>query len=377
MQPENPAPPPEINVPPTSPNPSPYRHASKRTIIDWVIALVVICVFAVISLVWSLGRQKDNNHSSAAIGNSGSQSQASTTTKVTGLQLDPKKSYGNKYANGVLPVGDKKYQSSGPKQGYIYTCSQYAHNLSADQGGAGTRGPWFSSDGTTYNVNKKLHVSGSVSRQPAFTNTLESGSRIIFTNSLPNHVTGVFPIAASDPAYAYDRNPNSVKAQSMLYKLPDNPTYDVPSCMGGQAGIMLSGVALFNGFDAGGRDAGAWEIQDSCGGHPEKTGLYHYHTFSSCLQNVSVTQIVGYALDGFPITGPQVGSTNYLTTADLDECHGLTSQIVKDGKLVTSYHYVMTQDFPYSVSCFRGKAIQPPQLQSSSQQKLAPPLPGR
>jgi len=24
------------------------------------------------------------------------------------------------------------------------------------------------------------------------------------------------------------------------------------------------------------------------------------------------------------------------------------------------YHYVMTQDFPYSVSCFRGTATNPP-----------------
>jgi hypothetical protein len=52
-----------------------------------------------------------------------------------------------------------------------------------------------------------------------------------------------------------------------------------------------------------------------------------------------------------------------LTTDDLDECHGLTSLIKLDGKNVTMYHYVMTQDFPYSVSCFRAQAIQPPGLQ--------------
>jgi hypothetical protein len=85
---------------------------------------------------------------------------------------------------------------------------------------------------------------------------------------------------------------------------------------------------------------------------------------SSCIKDVSVKTVIGFALDGYPITGPQVGTNNILTTSDLDACHGLTSQIILDGKTVTTYHYVMTQDFPYSVSCFRGTAIQPPDLKA-------------
>jgi hypothetical protein len=52
-----------------------------------------------------------------------------------------------------------------------------------------------------------------------------------------------------------------------------------------------------------------------------------------------------------------VGNGKYLTTDDLDECHGITSEITLDGKKTTIYHYVMTMDFPYSVSCFRGKPV--------------------
>ena len=70
--------------------------------------------------------------------------------------------------------------------------------------------------------------------------------------------------------------------------------------------------------------------------------------------------MIGFALDGFPITGPKVGTNNILTTSDLDECHGITSTITLDGKPVETYHYVMTQDFPYSASCFRSTAAQPP-----------------
>lgn len=138
---------------------------------------------------------------------------------------------------------------------------------------------------------------------------------------------------------------------------------------------MLNGVALFNALDAGGRDAGAWEVQDSCDGHPQSDGIYHYHTLSSCIKNVSVHTVIGFALDGFPITGPDISSKNILTTDDLDECHGIVSQVNLDGKNVTMYHYVMTEDFPYSVSCFRGKPITPPGQQQQDRQNGT--LPGQ
>jgi hypothetical protein len=88
------------------------------------------------------------------------------------------------------------------------------------------------------------------------------------------------------------------------------------------------------------------------------SGQYHYHTLSSCIADTGVGTVIGWALDGFPITGPKVGANNILTTSDLDECHGITSTVTIATARVTTYHYVMTQDFPYSVSCFRGTATQ-------------------
>ena len=285
--------------------------------------------------------------------------------KTEGLVLDTSKNYGNKYANGVLPVGDGKYVTDKPKVGYAYTCSQYAQNLKSDQGGAGTRGPWFTNNNTQYDTTKKLHVQGSVTWKADFSNTLAGSTRTIVTNDLPTHPTGTFPIASTDPAYAYDRNPNSIKGQTMTFALAANPTYSAtPNCMGGEVGVMATGVVLFSGFDAGGRDAGAWEVQDSCSGHPQKDGLYHYHTLSSCIKDISVKTVIGYALDGFPITGPTVAPNNILTTSDLDECHGITSAYTAGGKTVTGYHYVMTQDFPYSLSCYRSTPITPPGQQT-------------
>lgn len=301
------------------------------------------------------------NHSPKQATNSPAASPAPTTVQqAQGIQLDPSKNYGDKYASGILPVGDGKYTATGPKVGYIYACSGYVNNLQNQAGGAGRRGPWFV--GTTqYNSKQKIHVQGAVKWQASFSNTISGATRTITTNDLPDHTTGVFPISATDPAYAYDRNPNSIKGQTLKYALSVNPTYsDTPTCEGGQVGIMLTGVTLFDGLDAGGRDAGAWEVQDNCDGHPQKDGIYHYHTLSDCIKNVSVHTVIGFALDGYPITGPQVGVNNFLTTADLDECHGLTSDVVLDGKTVNTYHYVMTQDYPYSVSCYRSTPIQPP-----------------
>ncbi|MBC7512325.1 YHYH protein [Candidatus Saccharibacteria bacterium] len=120
------------------------------------------------------------------------------------------------------------------------------------------------------------------------------------------------------------------------------------------------GIPLFSGFDAGCRDAAAWEVQDSCDGHPQNKGEYHYHSLSRCITTQNYQTVIGYALDGFAITGPKVTENNIMTSDDLDECHGMTGPILLDGMTVTKYHYVMTQDFPYSVSCFKGKAIQPP-----------------
>lgn len=284
------------------------------------------------------------------------------------LELEPTKQYGNKYADGLLPVGDNKYVTDVAKKGHLYLCSQYAKNLSNEQSGAGTRGPWFTNNNTQYDINKKAAIKGNVSWKGEFSNTLTDGTRTITTNGLPlSHTTGTFPVASSDPAYAYDRNPNKISAQSLTYSLPASPTYSSPQCMGGEVGVMLTGVPIFNGFDAGGRDAGAWEVQDTCEGHPQVSGQYHYHTLSSCITDISVKTIIGFALDGFPITGPQISPGNILTTDDLDVCHGITSEIILNSKPVRSYHYVMTQDFPYSLSCFRSKASQPPRPQSSAQ----------
>lgn len=276
------------------------------------------------------------------------------------LELVAHHDYGNRYQDGILPVGDGKYTGQGPKQGYVYACSDYAHSLAGQPTGT-TKAPWLSHDGKTYNQSKKPQVQGSVIWQPDTTNLVIDGTRNLVTSSLPSHPTGTFPVGSPDPSYRYAHNANAITSQTATYRLPYRPTYQTkPNCVHQQVGIMLTGAALYAALNPGGRDAGAWELTDHCGGQPDSQGIYHYHILSPCISDTSVQSVIGFAMDGYPITGPKIASDNVLTSRDLDVCHGITSQITLDGRSVRTYHYVMTSDFPYSVSCFRGKPVDGP-----------------
>jgi hypothetical protein len=254
-----------------------------------------------------------------------------------------------------LILGDKRYVTNGPKKGWVYSCQSQFNG-----GGAFQDGPWIS--GSTWDATQKLAVQGSVRWNSSFTGRLSGSSLVLAGNGLPAHVTGTFPIASSDPAYAYDRNPNAIKGYTLRASLPRNPTRrSQASCVGGTIGVMTTGIPLFSAFDAGGRDAVAHEIQDKCGGHPQVSGQYHYHAVSACITDRgarrSHSKLVGWALDGFGIYGYRGDGGAVMTTAKLDACHGHTHVVAWRGKRMRIYHYHATRDFPYVVSCYRGKAI--------------------
>lgn len=292
------------------------------------LAMLVVIVVAVIVIVVKMPAKTQPNTNSTA-----------TSTNTNPFE-------------GELPLGDGKV-SSAPQKGYVYSCQS---NFRA---GAEHAGNWIS--GNTWDPTKKPAVQGSVTWPAAkITISAQNNELVVTSNDLPNgQTTGIFPIAKTDPAYAYDTNPNSIQAQNISYALPDNPQIaDRPSCTaGGAVGIMTNGVLLFNALDASGRDAVAHEVQDSCDGHPQQSGEYHYHSLSSCLSDISSQDVIGYGLDGFGITGPKNPDGSYLGTADLDECHGTTSEINWHGTRQSIYHYVLSADYPYSIGCYKGTPI--------------------
>ncbi len=253
-----------------------------------------------------------------------------------------------------LPVGETV---TAPTVGGLWTCRT---DYDASAPGGTSSAPWFNGDGT-WDATTKYTVDGDVAWPNASFQIIKQGDvRRFITNDLPTiHNTGVFPIAASDDAAQVDRNPSSITEQDYTIELDATPEVNAePSCTGGEVGFLKSGVVLFNAVDAGGRDAVAYEVQDSCDGHPNDHG-YHYHAASQCVLaeldgGTGQSKLIGYAFDGFGIYGPRDADGNELTTEDLDECHGITSKVKFNGKKQRIYHYVATVDYPYTVGCFRG-----------------------
>jgi hypothetical protein len=251
-----------------------------------------------------------------------------------------------------LEVGDGRYSTS-PQLGYVYTCM-----TSFNGGGAQGTGNWMNGDGT-WDATKKATVDGSVTWPSSFAVSIQGDQRVFTGNDLPDHATGNFPVSSSDDAYQYDRNPNSIRQQSITLSLPANPVAAAqPNCVGGEVGIMLSGVVIFSAFDAEGRDAVAHEVQDECDGHPQQSGFYHYHSLSDCIEDNTSghSALMGYAFDGFGIYGYYGEDGQEVTNEDLDVCHGHTHVIEWDGQFVEMYHYHATHEFPYVVGCFHGQA---------------------
>jgi len=224
-------------------------------------------------------------------------------------------------------------------------------------------GPWIDTSAKTWDSLTKVKVQGTVSWPSAsYSATVSNGSRIVKTDDLPiDHTTGTFPIASSDPAFAYDRNPNSIEPQSINWTLPANPTATAtPSCTsGGPIGVLDDGVLLFNALDGEGRDAGAHEVLDSCDEHPQMNGVLHHHFVPSCIldQATGSSTLVGYAADGYGIYVERDSSGHVLTNTDLDVCHGRTSEVNWDGVEKMIYHYDATLEYPYAVGCFHGVPI--------------------
>ena len=256
----------------------------------------------------------------------------------------------------ALPIGTSTVSTAAPAVGGLFACD--AGNPNGP--GAFAVGPWIDEAAGTWDAVAKIAVRGEVSWPMAqYDETVSGEVRTIESNGVPvGAVTGEFPIAADDPAYAYDRNPNTIGEHDLSIELPVSPsTAAAPSCLSkGTIGILRNGVALFASIDEQNRDAVAYETQDQCDGHPQQSSTYHYHSIPSCVLDAATgpSTVVGWAADGFPIVVERDADGNLPTDADLDECHGRTSPIELDGETVETYHYSATAEFPYFIGCFRG-----------------------
>ena len=129
---------------------------------------------------------------------------------------------------------------------------------------------------------------------------------IIQSQGYPNHPTAIFPNSS---------NPNSISVQNFTFRLPLEPKLagKVTRLPMGPVGMASNGVVFFNPFEMEGMNAveGYTEVWlDSCCGHPQQSGVYHYHKYPSCVKSPFSddgerhSPIIGFAFDGFPLFGP-------------------------------------------------------------------------
>lgn len=178
---------------------------------------------------------------------------------------------------------------------------------------------------------------------------------IVRSQGYPNHPTAIFP--NSD-------NPNTIRVQDFTFRFPLLPRLaeQITRLPMGPIGMALNGVVFFNPFEMEGQNAVAGYSEvwlDACCGHPQQTGVYHYHKYPSCVKSPFPddgqrhSPAIGLAFDGFPVHGPYEAPATMAMTLDgaraLDACNGH-----RDAE--RGYHYHVTPGrFPYILGGYAGE----------------------
>jgi len=164
---------------------------------------------------------------------------------------------------------------------------------------------------------------------------------------------------------------NMIEEQTVVMKMPINPQEatnktDTPY---GTIGLAINGVSFFNENAAPGDDITEELFTfDQCSGHPQGSGLYHYHVDPVCLirdlggdvTEVSHTEsgttynwiedpgtnaglLIGFLVDGFPVYGP-VGFSETdcngaaISASSIDDYNGHSHCTAEFDEAIYHYH---------------------------------------
>jgi hypothetical protein len=163
---------------------------------------------------------------------------------------------------------------------------------------------------------------------PQYTESVSGSIRTITSNSIPNHLVGLFGQVQGA------LNPNAISAQSETYQVSTTPTTNpsftalLSTGSGSNGGPQYSFGVLLNGVELDPVAAEPfphegmmspnvnweWNLEalnvnlglDCNNAHVQPTGKYHYHAPPTLyLQNLAISTsqmtLIGYAADGFPI----------------------------------------------------------------------------
>ena len=241
----------------------------------------------------------------------------------------------------------------------------FTYSVSGTPSIAGTAHFAISTLGQSCTLDLTVYPAGGAPVLPAVYNKIYGATSITFDgttvtikcNALPDHKSAYYPVgnpkyeAYSGPTfggYTFAQNPNTISTQNITLNIPVNPTVAAvhAATPGGVIGVALNGVPLFNQYAAGGSPL-TGEIQsfDKYYGHPQMSGMYHYHVEPLYLTTViaSKSSLMGFLLDGFPVYGPEeVGGA---APTGLDAYHGHTHATTDYPAGI--YHYHFTTAAPY------------------------------
>ena len=213
--------------------------------------------------------------------------------------------------------------------------------------------------------NLSLSVNTTAPTLPAVYNQIYGATSITYDgtfvtikcNALPDHKSAYYP--AGNPLHeafsgttfgggTFSQNPNMISTQNITFKLPANPAMAATHAATplGPIGVALDGVPLFNQYAAGGSPL-TNEINgfDQWWGHPQMSGMYHYHVEPLYLTTVHATKssLMGFLLDGFPVYGPEEVGGAAPTGLDVYNGHTHVTADYPAG----IYHYHFTTAAPY------------------------------
>ena len=252
-----------------------------------------------------------------------------------------------------------------------------------------------------------LSVNGaSVQNTVTLTEDATNNQMVITGNGVPNytptilgfHVTDGWNTAVSGGLQTFKfsennggasggNNPNRIVVATETFRIPLNPVNNATATDTalGTVGVAVNGIPIYNPFEDANQTAATGRIFSGCCGHPQLTGVYHYHKYPTCLRFLKGdtwqsekekcdeidalltagghSPLIGFALDGWPVYGPvgwkdtnrvskllkssytgandAYGNPAYVASSgDLDECNGLVSPTPEYPEGI--YHYVMS-----------------------------------
>jgi len=183
--------------------------------------------------------------------------------------------------------------------------------------------------------------------------TVDGNFVVVKSTGVPDHKSPYFGTGnAKYEAYngtnpSFVINPNVIATQSLTFRIPITPTaLTTPSPTPlGPIGVAINGVPIFNQYAANNQPlTGEINSFDQYNGHPQMSGMYHYHVEPTWITRTSRAVLIGVLLDGYPVYGPMENGA-LVASSSLDAAHG--HFVVTPEFPSGVYHYHTTSDAPY------------------------------